>query len=153
MEVRQHFASVQLGYSTLADIKTPHLLLTLTSKDKCVPNSLFPMDLNTSIHYINTTHFIFFCLRYRVNGQQRRATCFATLPQNELFEKRCCASCPQSNLSCNKSGCCRLRKVVAVTREQLYILEQNLHMLRVLPAQGNLVLQHVTTPVYGIIQA
>ena len=90
---------VQLGYSTLADVKTPYRLVKLTPKEKCIPNSLFPMDLNTSIHYINTTHLIFFCLRYRVNGQQRRVTCFTTLPQNELFEKRCCASCPQSNLS------------------------------------------------------
>ena len=40
-----------------------------------------------------------------------------------------------------------LRKVVAATKDQ------NLHMLRVFPAQGNLALQHVTTPVYGMILA
>ena len=41
-----------------------------------------------------------------------------------------------SNLSCNKSGCCRQLKVVAESREQFYFLQQNLYMLRVLRIQA-----------------
>ena len=42
-------------------------------------------------------------------------------------------------------GGCRKQKVVAVSREKFFFfLQQNLYMLRVLPAQGVLVLQQVT---------
>ena len=40
---------------------------------------------------------------------------------------------PESNLSCNKSGCFRLKKVVAERREWFYFLPQHLYILRVLP--------------------
>ena len=36
----------------------------------------------------------------------------------------------ESNLSCNKSVCCRLRKVVAESRELFYFLQENLYNLR-----------------------
>ena len=35
-------------------------------------------------------------------------------------------------------GFCRLQKVVAEIREKFYFLQQNLYMLRFLPAKGNL---------------
>ena len=58
-------------------------------------------------------------------------------------KKQCCAFYhPRSNLSCNKSGCCRLWKVPK--GRAVYFLLQNLFMLRVLPAQGKLVFQQVT---------
>ena len=42
------------------------------------------------------------------------------------------------------SGCCRLRKLVAKSREQFCLLQQNLFVLRVILVQGKLVLQLVT---------
>ena len=38
----------------------------------------------------------------------------------------------------SKSGCCRLRKVVAESREWFYFFRQNIYMLRVLPTQEKL---------------
>ena len=39
----------------------------------------------------------------------------------------------------SKSGCCRLRKVVAESREWFYFFRQSIYMLRVLPTQDKLV--------------
>ena len=59
-------------------------------------------------------------------------------------EKECYAFYhPRSNLSGNKPGCFSLQKVVQKAESSCF-LQQNLYMLRVLPAQGKLVLQQVT---------
>ena len=51
---------------------------------------------------------------------------------------------PTSNLSCNKLVYCWLRKVVAESIDQFYLLQKNLHILRILPAQGKCAWQNVT---------
>ena len=54
-----------------------------------------------------------------------------------------CVLPPAFNLSCNKSGCCSLRKVVAESKDVVHFLQQNLYMLSVLAARGKLILQEV----------
>ena len=57
-------------------------------------------------------------LRVRKNGKQKRATCFsATLLENQLKSDQLRALPPTFNLPYNKSGRCRLRKIVAERRE------------------------------------
>ena len=84
-------------------------------------------------------------LRY-VKTDKELKTCnlFCNIAVKRVEMRRCAFYQSPSNLSCNKSGCCRVRKVVAESREWFYFLQQNLYMLRVLPAQGKLVLQQVT---------
>ena len=48
----------------------------------------------------------------------------------------------QTCLALNKSGCYRLRKVGAKSRD--YVVQQNLYMLHMLPAQGKRFWQQVT---------
>ena len=59
----------------------------------------------------NITSFSF---KLRSNEPQKRATYFATLLQNAFksyVARICCAYYhPRSNLSCNESGCCKLRE-------------------------------------------
>ena len=50
---------------------------------------------------------------------------------------------PTSNLSCNKLVYCWLRKVVAESIDQFYLLQKNLYILRILPAQGKCAWQKV----------
>ena len=52
-------------------------------------------------------------LRVQLTGQQKRATCLAILLQNELSSDVARFTTHESDLSWNKSGCCRLRKVFA----------------------------------------
>ena len=81
-------------------------------------------------------------VRYGYSGNKDvQLDCFATLLQNELKSGVVYVT---THLSCNKWGCCRLWKVTAKRREYLYFLQQYLYMLRVLPAQGKLVLKKVT---------
>ena len=47
-------------------------------------------------------------VKLRQNGQQKRSTCFAPLLQKELNSDVVCFTTHESNLSCNKSGCCKL---------------------------------------------
>ena len=55
----------------------------------------------------------------RKNGQRKRATCFAKF----RVGKRCCRFYYQrTNLSRYKSGCCRMRNVVAKSRTTLFFL-------------------------------
>ena len=50
-----------------------------------------------------------------------------------------------SNLSCEKSGCCKKAKLLQkVENSSICFLQQNLYMLRVSVALGKLVLQQVT---------
>ena len=50
-------------------------------------------------------------MRSCLNGQQKRATCFAKLLQNELSSD-VARFTTHSDLPCNKSGCCRKKRVV-----------------------------------------
>ena len=79
----------------------------------------------------------------RYNGQQKRSTLFSTLLLNKVNGEVASFTTHESNMSCNKSGCCSLRKVFAECRDWFYFLQQNLYMLRVLLDQRKLVLQHV----------
>ena len=47
-------------------------------------------------------------VKLRQNGQQKRSTCFAPLLQKELNSDVARFTTHESNLSCNKSGCCKL---------------------------------------------
>ena len=65
----------------------------------------------------------------------KRATQTCNLSCNiaaKRVAKRCCTFYhPRSNLPCNKSGCCRLRKVVAQSREQFYFFAtKSAHVVR-----------------------
>ena len=59
----------------------------------------------------------------------KRATCFATLL---LYELKSCVTLfttHESNLFCSKTDCCRLRKVVAVSREKFfYFATKSVHV-------------------------
>ena len=70
-------------------------------------------------------------IKVRKNGRQKRGSCFATLLQIELNSDDARLTIHESNLSCNKSGCCRLRNDVADSREWFYFLQQTTCMLRV----------------------
>ena len=94
-------------------------------------------------------------LRYSKTDTKKRSTCFATLLQNELNSDVGLFIVDELNPSSNKSaGCCRLRKVVAESRDQFYFLQQNLHMLRILSAlrQSCFAASGVTS-VYGVTPA
>ena len=79
-----------------------------------------------------------------VKPAKKTCNLFCNIATKLVEMRRCTFYQSPSNLSCNKSGCCKLRKVVAESRELFYFLHQNLYMLRVLRAQGKLVLQQVT---------
>ena len=53
--------------------------------------------------------YLAFKLRYK--RQQKSATCLATLLQNELKDDAVHFTTHESNLSCNKAGCCKLREL------------------------------------------
>jgi len=86
-----------------------------------------------------------------INGTVKRAakTCKLFLLESNVAR----FTTYESNLSCNKLGCCKQRKVLAEIKEYFCYLQQKMHMLRVLLAQGPprttcLVASDVTRVVY-----
>ena len=76
-------------------------------------------------------------LRYVKTGKELK-TCnlFCNIAVKRVEMRRCAFYQSPSNMSCSKSVCCRVRKVVAESREWFYFLQQNLYTLRVLRAQA-----------------
>ena len=84
------------------------------------------------------------------NGQQKCATCSATLLQNGL-KIDVCFTTHESNLPVLQPlGCWRLQNVFAESREKFFFLQQNLYMLHVLPAKANFYCSKWLSPMYGM---
>ena len=47
-------------------------------------------------------------------------------------------------------GCWQLQKVFGESREKFFFLQQNLYMLHILPAKGNLFCSKWPSPMYGM---
>ena len=89
-------------------------------------------------------------LKVLKNGQQKSATCSATLLQNGL-KSDACFTTHESNLPVLQPlGCWRLQKVFAESREKFFFLQQNLYMLHILPAKANLFYIKWLSPMYGM---
>ena len=71
-----------------------------------------------------------------VKPAKKTCNLFCNIATKQVEMRRCAFYQSPSNLSCNKSGCCRVRKVVAESWEWFYFLHQNLYTLRVLRAQA-----------------
>ena len=101
-------------------------------------NPVKTRKLELAISQVSLNRF----LRYGKTGKNLQHCC------RKGVEKRCCVFYyPRSKLSCNNSSCCdccRFRKFVSESSEWFYFFRQNLYMLRVLLAQGKLVLQQVS---------
>ena len=80
----------------------------------------------------------------------KTATCFATLLQNKLKSD---IAQSRLNLSCNKSGCYRLRKFVAESREQFYFCNKICTCCAFYRPKANLIATSDVTPVYGVSPA
>ena len=75
------------------------------------------------------------------NGQQKPATCFETLLQNEWNSDIARFTTLEWNLSCNKSGS---EKLLLIEEGSSTFCNKIYTVLRVSPAQSKLVLQQVT---------
>ena len=91
---------------------------------------------------------VFTCeLRYSKMGRKKKCIFFRV-------EQRFCAFYhPNSNLSCNKSGCCTLRKVVAERREQFYFCNQIITCCAFTDPRQTCFAASDVTPVYGVTAA
>ena len=89
-------------------------------------------------------------LKVLKNGQQKCATCSATLLQNGL-KSDVRFTTHESNLPVLQPlGCWRLQKVFAESTEKFFFLQQNLYMLHILPAKENLFYIKWLSPTYGM---
>ena len=89
-------------------------------------------------------------LKVLKNGQQKCATCSATLLQNGL-KSDVRFTTHESNLPVLEPlGCWRSQKVFAESREKFFFLQQNLYMLHILPAKANLFYVKWLSPMYGM---
>ena len=65
-----------------------------------------------------------------IKRKTRKCNLFCNIDTKKLNSGVARFTTCESNLSCSKSLCCRLRKVVAESREWFYFLKENLYMLR-----------------------
>ena len=83
-----------------------------------------------------------------IKRKTRKCNLFCNIDTKKLNSGVARFTTCESNLSCSKSLCCRLRKVVAESREWFYFLKENLYMLRS-PRQTCFVASDVT-PMCGV---
>ena len=100
---------------------------------------IFFTNLKTKIEIMSWHPYIFVSSSSRLSwGTVKRATCFATVTFLHSIPMYACFTTHESNLSFNKSDCCRLQIAVSESRKYSYTFCYKICVLCVLPAQSKL---------------
>ena len=106
-------------------------------------HTVFFFQCSLLLLFFNANRVVISLVKIRWNRQQKRATCFATLLQSELLRV----------LPPNNRTCLATNEVISSSEKFWQKVDSSSlfcnnvpHMLRVLTAQGKLVLQQVTQP-------